>query len=484
MKPSVSVYVGIWVLAIVGCSTPPEPMGTEAAKDVCVRPPQTDVAVKTAFGGEKTVADSKIKITYDDRGLQDVAIADPNTDMRDFQAFAITAYRQTLQRKLEEGKPLTRGEIDMLKFVCLVQHITFAAITAYGYEALTTPHIKDTSIAKDFSVKSQSEDVSMFGRAVENFAKNGNVLSRLINIWSQDATLPEAKDIFKEIVSPQYGKKTNDSKFVSPSPDDFFACKMAGVCASGGALGGGLIAGPVGAAASAVGGVAVGVGHGVYSGWKNDGAGDPSKKDGEYTGDEYSYSRLFNQYTNVKVLNNKQKALLWGQVADSLRFYSQDLGDLHRDMGTCIKKTQDSYTKREVEDLRIQYSMWCEEDFYKFREVYYAYPFISACKKLYENIQDARRLFWVNDKTQISDATMLFCETTSVKNNEMIKNLNSRYAAKVYGDTLIELKKRAGDSVFKEIQEKCRLWSLDEPEFELGDEVFGRRKVKYQTKVK
>ena len=466
-------------------------MAKETSDDNCVRPPLTIVTAKE-LGEDKVIADSKFAITYNDKfGLENVTMSDAKADIRDLQAFTITIYRQRLQKKLTEGESLSRGEIDILKFICLVQHVTFGSITAYGYKALTAPEITDVSVSKDFSQERDEPNseyvtspmINILNLAIENFAKNNNVLSRLISVWSQDATIPEAENIFREIIAPQYGKKTYDSKFLNPSPDDFFAFKVTGISVIGGATTG-VIGGPVGAAVGAVGGGIAGAATGAYLGWKKDGAGVPSKKDGTYTGNEYSNSRLFNQYKDMKILNNKQKALLWGQVADSLRFYSQDLGDLHKDMGICIKKTKNSYVKREVEDLRIQYSIWCEEDFYKFREVYYAYTFICACNKLYNNIQAARRLFWKNDKNQITDATMLFCETTSIKNNEMIKNLNSRYAAKVYSDTIIELKKRAGDKVYREIQDKCRLWSLDDPEFELGDEVFGLRKVKYQAKEK
>ena len=155
---------------------------------------------------------------------------------------------------------------------------------------------------------------------------------------------------------------------------------------------------------------------------------------------------------------------------------------MHRDLGESITKAADKRTKRDIEDLRIKCASWCEDDFYKFREVYYAYPFIQACNKLNEQVQDARHSFWFNNTDAMESATMMFCETTSIKNNEMIRNLNSRYAAKVYGDTLKELKKRAGKRVYGEIQAKCRLWSLDDPEFELGDEIFGRRRLKWHGK--
>ena len=468
MKNIILITIGMLLLANAGCKQleilkfwakeTSDDMAKETSDDNCVRPPLTIVTAKE-LGEDKVIADSRFAITYNDKfGLKDVTMSDAKADIRDLQAFTITIYRKRLQKKLTEGESLSRGEIGILTFICLVQHVTFGSITAYGYNALTAPRITDVSVLKDFSQERDEPNleyltdpvINILNLAIENFAKNNNVLSRLISVWSQDATIPEAENIFREIIAPQYGKKTYDSKFLNPSPDDFFAFKVIGISVTGGAASG-VIGGPVGAALGAVGGGIVGAATGAYLGWKKDGAGVPSKKDGTYTGNEYSNSRLFNQY---------------------------------KDMGICIKKTKNSYVKREVEDLRMQYSMWCEEDFYKFREVYYAYPFICACKKLYNNIQDARRVFWRNDKNQITDATMLFCETTSIKNNEMIKNLNSRYAAKVYSDTIIELKKRAGDKVYREIQDKCRLWSLDDPEFELGDEVFGLRKVKYQAKEK
>ena len=404
------------------------------------------------MSGERRVEDSRIRVTYRDKGLQDISISD-DADIRDIQAFAITAYRKALQGKLQRGDSLTKGEVELLGFICIVQHVAMASFTEYGYLHLTgrvrcnetkSPILRDTKSDEKPLMNPQLE---IFAKSVANFSSNSNVLSRLVDYWAGESLRDDANYIFAEIISPKYGRK-KDAALIE-KPEEFF-----------------MISHPF-----------------LLWMYANSVDEDNSEKnaDGEYTGSEYI--RIFDPPKRSK-LNNRQKALLWGRVANSLRFYSGDCGELHRDMASCIQKTSDSYTKRAIEDLRIKYAQWLEDDFYKFREVYYAYPFICECKKLFGRIQDARHSIWTNNKAQMEDATMMFCEATSINGNEMIKNLNSRYAAKVYGDTIRELKKRAGSRKFKEIQEKCRLWSLDEPEFDIDDDIFGLRKVKFMQTAK
>lgn len=440
------------ILALSGCQTetPPAEEGTGQVP-MCVSQPTTTVEVESSFGS-RTLSDENVHVKYTDAAVREFSI-EKNADIRDVQAFAITAYRSVLQEKLRKGEALSKGEIDLLRYICYVQHITFSSFTAYGYSTLVNPVRAERGVPGDFAAGSKdvdpSKDANPLANAVANFYTNDNVLARLIDRWAQDASTPDANSIFQEIVSPTYGKKMKTS-FAVVRPEDFFAVVAA-------------LEGPI-----------AGVAVAMYVSKYHDK--ELQTRDGAYDGHEYDV--MFEEY-NRATLNNKQKAMLWGKVADSLKFYSQDLGELHRDMAASIKNTKDSYTKRRIEDLRIEFSGWCEDDFYKFREVFYAYPFICACNTLLGHVKDARHIFWLNDKEAMTDATMMFCETTSVKDNEMIKNLNSRYAAKVYADTLKELKKRAGDRTYKEIQAKCALWKLDETEFVLGDETFGQRKVKY-----
>lgn len=434
------------MVGCVGTQLPPAKSETKAA--TCVSP-EVPKLKTTSFMGETNVSDEQFELVYGERDAS-LDCRDPNVDIRDLQAFAITVYREKLQAKLKSGNKLSAGEVELLKFVCYVQHLSLSCFTAYAYANLIglprTPLTSFDDGPKASSTQSSNQD--FFRRAVENFGQNGNVLAKLIDCWVSDARSPGAAKIFEEIVSPEYGKKSSN-KFVKISAHEFF-----------------LLACPV-----------FGAGLYVRECNRQDAANKP--KDGVFIKDEYA--QMFKEI-DQRGLNNKQRALLWGRVADSLRFYSQDLGELHRDLGESITKATDKKTKREIEDLRIKYASWCEDDFYKFREVYYAYPFIQACNKLNAQVQDARHTFWSNNADAMESATMMFCETTSIKNNEMIRNLNSRYAAKVYGDTLKELKKRVGGDRYKEIQAKCRLWSLDDPEFDLGDDVFGKRRLKWHGK--
>lgn len=427
---------------IAGCVSETPVAGNAAAAN-CVRPEAPQVKT-TAFLGETKIEDEQFKLVYTKQDAN-LDCKDPDVDIRDLQAFAITVYRQQLKNKLQSGAKLTAGEVELLKFVCYVQHVTLSCFTAYAYGNLTGlahPLSQEFNDGPKASKETATRD--FFHRAVENFGKNGNILAKLIDRWVQEARSPDATGIFEQIVSPEYGKKSSTQE-IKISAEEFF-----------------LLAIPW-----------VGYGFYVSECRRQDACNKP--KDGNFVPDEYV--QMFKEIDN-RNMNNKQKALLWGRVAESLRFYSQDLGELHRDLGMGITAATDKKTKRAVEDLRIKYASWCEDDFYKFREVYYAYPFIRACNELNDRIQDARHTLWWNNIKAMESATMMFCEQTSVKDNEMVKNLNSRYAAKVYGDTLQELKDRAGDEEYKEIQDKCRLWSLDDPEFKLGDEVFGQRVVK------
>ncbi|MBP5545227.1 MAG: hypothetical protein ILM98_14215 [Kiritimatiellae bacterium] len=447
--------ISLAMLLATGCATTgSDPEGPKTGKgidtDDSVKPPITAVSVSNSMLGERRVEDSRIRITYRDSGLENVTIAD-DADIRDIQAFAITAYRKVLKNKLQNGDPITKGETELLGFICFVQHVALASFTEYGYLHLTgrvrcdkkeSPILKDIKVNGDHQLPREAE---LLRRSVVNFNSNSNVLARLIDCWSGESLRDDANQIFSEIVAPQYGRK-KDAALVA-KPEEFFLATNPILLWS-------------------------------YVQYTDD-LNALKNKDGEYTGQEYT--GIFDPPKTSK-LNNKQKALLWGRVANSLRFYSGDCGELHRDMARSIQMTSDSYTKRQIEDLRIKYAQWLEDDFYKFREVYYAYPFICECKKLFERIQDARHTLFKSNKEQMEDAAMMFCEATSVNGNEMIKNLNSRYAAKVYGDTIRELKRRAGSRKFKEIQEKCRLWSLDEPEFDISDDEFGIRKVKYMKK--
>ena len=442
MNRSISMIISTLVAAcLVGCRTEP-PVAEETKAASCVRPDRPTLKTSTSLSGEKIIRDEQFTLKYDEYDAS-LDTQDPNMDIRDLQAFAITVYRQVLQRKLQNGEKLNRGEVELLKFVCYVQHLSLSCFTAYGYAHLTKPSVADIGDFKDGPKKPKDDGATdFFKRSVANFMSNGNVLAKLIDRWVEDIGSEGSLEIFREIVSPEYAKKSG-SKLISP--DKFF-----------------LLGTPM-----------FGYGLHIYDCEKKDAAN--KLKDGEYVPAEYV--QMFKDIS-VRSLNNRQKALLWGRVAESLRFYTQDLGELHRDLGTAIAKATDKKTKREVEDLRIKYSSWCEDDFYKFREVYYAYPFVKACNQLNDRVQEARHTFWFNNTDAMESAAMMFCETTSIKNNEMIKNLNSRYAAKVYADTLLELKNRAGKTKYNEIQDKCRLWSLDDPEFTLGDDVFGQRLVK------
>ena len=440
-------FFALTAICLSGCGTPEAVKPTKAAP--CVRPDTPILQTSTSLSGEKIVKDEQFELKYDDRGAS-IDARDPNMDIRDLQAFAITVYRQALQDKLRDGKRLNNGEIELLKFICYVQHLSLSCFTAYGYGHLTNPHVTSIHVVsiedfKDGSRKSKDDEAKdFFKRSVSNFSSNGNVLAKLIDRWADDARAEDSEAIFQEIVSPEYAKKSN-SKSAQITPQEFFMSETP----------------------------AAGYGVYVYNCYAKDAA--VRVRDGNHVADEYV--QMFKEIP-VDNLNNKQKALLWGRVAESLRFYAQDLGELHKDLGLAITKATDKKTKREVEDLRIKYSSWCEDDFYKFREVYYAYPFVKACHQLNDRVQEARKSFWFNNKDAMESAAMMFCETTSIKNNEMIKNLNCRYAAKVYADTLCELKNRAGERKYNEIQDKCRLWSLDDPEFALGDDVFGNRLVK------
>jgi len=441
------VFVSMVICSLVGCKTPPfgESEGRLAAD--CIRPEKPELTT-SSFMGETEIKDAQFTLVYNSKDAH-LDCEDPAMDIRDLQAFAITVYREKLQERLRSGEKLSKGEIELLKFVCYVQHLTLSCFTAYGYGGLTGL-VKQAGQTFVDGPKQEEQAASpdFFRRAVENFSKNGNVLAKLIDRWVEEAGAPEATEIFEEIVSPEYGKESSN-KFIKISAKEFFLLYVP-VC---------------------------GYEYYALQCELQDATNKP--KDGEFISDDYK--QMFKEIEK-RNLNNKQKALLWGRVAESLRFYSQDLGELHRDLGEAITKARDKTTKRDIEDLRIKYASWCEDDFYKFREVYYAYPFIRACYQLNDRVQDARHTFWFNNVEAMESATMMFCETTSIKNNEMIRNLNSRYAAKVYADTLKELKNRAGSDEYREIQDKCRLWSLDEPEFELGDDVFGKRLVKWQNK--
>ena len=428
-----------------GCITPNPPSEGGVTAAMYVRP-DVPTLNSSSFMGETRVSDEQFELVYSTNDAK-LDCKDPNVDIRDLQAFAITVYREKLQDKLRSGRKLNGGEVELLKFVCYVQHLSLSCFTAYAYVNLIgSPQMSLTEFHDGPKESDRPANQDLFCRAVENFGQNGNVLAKLIDCWVKEARSPDAVKIFEEIVSPEYGKQSSN-KFLKISPHEFFLCTV------------------------------LGYGSYVYECRLQDATNKP--RDGAFFGDEYV--QMFKEIEQ-RERNNKQRALLWGRVADSLRFYSQDLGELHRDLGESITKAADKRTKRDIEDLRIKYASWCEDDFYKFREVYYAYPFIQACNKLNEQVQDARHSFWFNNTDAMESATMMFCETTSIKNNEMIRNLNSRYAAKVYGDTLKELKKRAGKRVYGEIQAKCRLWSLDDPEFELGDEIFGRRRLKWHGK--
>ena len=443
------------ILLVAGCASTkhgPIDTGADHPESDLITPPVSAVSVNNSMLGERRVEDSRISVIYRDKGLQDITIAD-DADIRDIQAFAITAYRKVLQGKLQRGEPISKGEVELLEFICVVHHVTMASFTEYGYLRLTgrthfngteTPMLKDAKSNENPEVAPLLE---LLAKSVSNFNLNSNVLARLVDYWAGESQREDANEIFAEIVSPKFGQKNRADSIAKP--EEFF-----------------LVANP-----SLL---------GMYVNYVDE-INSQRNKDGKYSG--FEYAGIFMPRKQMK-LNNKQKALLWGRVANSLRFYSGDCGELHRDMASCIQNTQDSYTKRKIEDLRIKYAQWLEDDFYKFREVYYAYPFICECKKLFDRIQDARHTLWKNEKDQMEDATMMFCEATSVNGNEMIKNLNSRYAAKVYADTIRELKKRAGRRKFKEIQEKCRLWNLDEPEFDIDDDIFGLRKVKFMQTAK
>ena len=440
------ILIGI-VVYFVGCATV-ETEVSAGIDEACVKPPTTEVKLETQYGGIKRVCDSSMSIEYNDLGVRNFTMIDNSADIRDIQAFAITAYRRVLQKKVQSGEALTKGEVELLNLICYIQHVTMACFTAFGYQQITSPQLSESPFLADCKKEVRPSTKTMMETAIGNFQSNGNLLARLINRWAMDASSDDSSDIFKNIISPEYEKKTADNSFVAGTAAEFFGTGFA-------------IAEVPGVLTMSIAPVKI--------------IDSTPVVDGKFRGDEYS---KFLEQNEERVLNNKERAILWGRVADSLRFYSQDLGDIHRDIGVGIKKTTDSYTKRQMEDLRIQYAEWCESDFYKFREVYYAYPFIRACRELNERVQNARHLFWVNNKDKMGDATMMFCERTSIKNNEMVKNLNSRYAAKVYKETLMELKKRAGERKYKEIVQMCKLWSLDDSEFELGDDVFGKRNLK------
>ena len=385
MNRSESIIVFILAVAgLVGCRTE-TPVVEETMASSCVRPDTPTLKTSTSLSGEKTVHDEQFTLRYGDHGAS-LDAQDPNMDIRDLQAFAITVYRLALKQKLQNGEKLNRGEVELLKFVCYVQHLSLSCFTAYGYAHLTRPSAADIGDFKDGPKKPKDDDATdFFKRSVSNFMSNGNVLAKLIDRWVEDVGSEGSLEIFREIVSPEYAKESG-SKLMSP--DAFF-----------------LVAIPM-----------FGSSLYIYDCNKKDAANKP--KDGEYVPAEYI--QMFKDIS-VKSLNNRQKALLWGRVAESLRFYTQDLGELHRDLGMAIAKATDKKTKREVEDLRIKYSSWCEDDFYKFREVYYAYPFVKACNKLNDRVRDARHYLWFNNTAAMESAAMMFCETTSVKNNEMIK---------------------------------------------------------------
>jgi hypothetical protein len=201
-----------------------------------------------------------------------------------------------------------------------------------------------------------------------------------------------------------------------------------------------------------------------------------SPYDGEKFIKSLDLNRIIDEQTPMPI---RDQAVCWSTLAESLNFYTRDMRDLNTDISKCIMLTVDSYNRTMLEDLRMNYADKCKIAFYNFRDIFYAYPFIVACNELAAEVNDART--WVpffNDKQAMTDSAMKFCELTSVRGNDMVKNLSNSYAAKAYADTLKFLKNKAGERAFQEILNKCQLWSLDESEFNTDDEVFGERDLK------
>ncbi|MBQ2282110.1 MAG: hypothetical protein II332_05025 [Kiritimatiellae bacterium] len=386
--------------------------------------------------------DINVRLIYKKSGIEEFTISS-EADIRDVQAFLITFYKRALKPKLIKGETLNQGELDVLQIILDFQSVVLHSFSfcAYselmGNEVITpkTKEIKTRPKTSDIIINETVAGVAVGAVDVVGVGTYYDLQTyKKMDVYDAERNTDHL-DVFKTQIENFYNNNNNLSKKIKlwTTYSKKYNTKE------------------------------------IFENMH-------SPYDGEKFIKSLDLNRIIDEQTPMPI---RDQAVCWSTLAESLNFYTRDMRDLNTDISKCIMLTVDSYNRTMLEDLRMNYADKCKIAFYNFRDIFYAYPFIVACNELAAEVNDART--WVpfaNNKQAMIDSAMKFCELTSVRGNDMVKNLSNSYAAKAYADTLKFLKNKAGERAFQEILNKCQLWSLDESEFNTDDEVFGERDLK------
>ena len=448
MKKNNKIQLGVSMLcalALAGCvttdATSKDMDSDKVGISTIVQIPESQIkseAKKDTFIEQ----DINVRLIYKKSGIEEFTISS-EADIRDVQAFLITFYKRALKPKLIKGETLNQGELDVLQIILDFQSVVLHSFSfcAYselmGNEVITpkTKEIKTRPKTSDIIINATVAGVAVGAVDVVGVGTYYDLQTyKKMDVYDAERNTDHL-DVFKTQIENFYNNNNNLSKKIKlwTTYSKKYNTKE------------------------------------IFENMH-------SPYDGEKFIKSLDLNRIIDEQTPMPI---RDQAVCWSTLAESLNFYTRDMRDLNTDISKCIMLTVDSYNRTMLEDLRMNYADKCKIAFYNFRDIFYAYPFIVACNELAAEVNDART--WVpfaNNKQAMIDSAMKFCELTSVRGNDMVKNLSNSYAAKAYADTLKFLKNKAGERAFQEILNKCQLWSLDESEFNTDDEVFGERDLK------
>lgn len=448
MKKNNKIQLGVSMLcalALVGCvttdATSKDMDSDKVGISTIVQIPESQIkseAKKDTFIEQ----DINVRLIYKKSGIEEFTISS-EADIRDVQAFLITFYKRALKPKLIKGETLNQGELDVLQIILDFQSVVLHSFSFCAYSELMgneviTPkkkEIKSRPKTSDIIINATVAGVAVGAVGVVGVGTYYDLQTyKKMDVYDAERNTDHL-DVFKTQIENFYNNNNNLSKKIKlwTTYSKKYNTKE------------------------------------IFENMH-------SPYDGEKYIKSLDLKRIIDEETPMPI---RDQAVCWSTLAESLNFYTRDMRDLNTDISKCIMLTVDSYNRTMLEDLRMNYADKCKIAFYNFRDIFYAYPFIVACNELAAEVNDART--WVpfaNNKQAMTDSAMKFCELTSVRGNDMVKNLSNSYAAKAYADTLKFLKNKAGERAFQEILNKCQLWSLDESEFNTDDEVFGERDLK------
>ena len=417
-------YCIIATLLLAGCQTS-TPEKDNAADMGIILPPSTDVTASSSISGKIVFEDHKIRIEGTDKdGITSIRVANTNEfDIRDMAAFTITTYRSQLQRKLQDGAPLTDFDVAVLTFIWQSQMKALKTFTLKGCAAvMDRPVTLSPTPAFENDLKKRATSPSRItmrdciDKSVAVFINNNNALSKGIDAWGRgfnsiDQTTKEA-DLIRIV---EGNRRTIDQT----QWRQYFAFAVSEKCIN------------------------------IPSDYRT--CFYPNR----YTGlGENKDLRVYKKYSMKKETASRQ----WHNLISNFEFYVDDCKTIYDGTAAYLKKTTDSNSKRQIEDLRLNMENDLQDETSQFRAVFCDFPFAMACYKTYVTVQSRKGIFNDDEEAMKQDALDFSCY---VSGTDMLKQISSPFSASLYTDLLALLKSELGDKRWKSLLTTCKLYESD-----------------------